>query len=216
MKRRDFLKSTAETALDTFPINPGQTASTLASSAPSQPRSQLIRTTTGIEPYRGPWNEKTAAHLLRRTIFGPTRAEIADAQRRSLDEVLGVLYQDQPLPEPPINPATGQTWVNSAYDSTNDGVYRNYLKAWWLGFMIRQGVSIREKMVLFWHNHFATETADVQDSRYMYVQNALFRQQLGSSQDGETCATLPLLALNLFHRITIRRIRFSPQPTRGR
>jgi len=114
--------------------------------------------------------------LLRRTVFGPTRGEIAEAAARSLDEVLEVLFQDQPQPDPPVNPSTGLTWVNSPYDSTNDGAYRNYLKAWWLGVMISQGVSIRERMVLFWHNHFATETADVQDSRYMYLQNVLFRQ----------------------------------------
>ncbi len=42
--------------------------------------------------------------------------------------------------------------------------------------MTKQGMSIREKMALFWHNHFATEYTDVQDSRFMYRHVDLFRK----------------------------------------
>ena len=30
-------------------------------------------------------------------------------------------------------------------------------------------------MVLFWHNHFATETADINDARYVYKHHKLIR-----------------------------------------
>lgn len=42
--------------------------------------------------------------------------------------------------------------------------------------MLNQAISLREKMTLFWHNHFVSSWASVKDSRYMYRQNALFRQ----------------------------------------
>jgi uncharacterized protein (DUF1800 family) len=42
--------------------------------------------------------------------------------------------------------------------------------------MANQGLSIREKMVLFWHNHFVSEWIDVGEARVMYRQNDLFRR----------------------------------------
>ena len=41
--------------------------------------------------------------------------------------------------------------------------------------MVNQNVSLKEKMTLFWHNHFSTETDTVDDSRYLYKHNALLR-----------------------------------------
>jgi len=42
--------------------------------------------------------------------------------------------------------------------------------------MLKQGVSLREKMTLFWHNHFVSEYDVVSDSRLMYKQNVLLRE----------------------------------------
>ncbi len=134
------------------------------------------RPNIGIEPYTGPWNSKTASHLLRRTLFGNVASEISAAVAMPLDQVLSVLLQDQPAPAPPVDPTTGQTWIGQAFDSTNDSRYQGYLTAWWFGLMMRQGISLREKMVLFWHNHFVSEYSTVPDSRYMYLQNTLFRR----------------------------------------
>ena len=88
---------------------------------------------------------------------------------------MSALLANQQPPPPPIGPS-GVTWLNGVYEPTNDGVYSSYLKAWWVGLMVNQGISLRERMVLFWHNHFPTEYVDVQDSRYLYRQNSLFRQ----------------------------------------
>ncbi|MCX6133399.1 MAG: DUF1800 domain-containing protein [Ignavibacteriales bacterium] len=163
----------------------------------------LIRSQKGIEPIpAAEWNAKTAAHLLRRTMFGPTRAEIQQAASQSMDATINALFAPQPLPDPPVGPAplaAGQTWVTSAFDSTNDGTYSAYLKAWWVGLMIRQGMSIREKMVLFWHNHFPTELDTVTDSRYLYRQLDLFRRNaLGNFKQLTKLVTLdPAMLLYL-------------------
>lgn len=142
---------------------------------------KLIRTTKGIERISSSdWSAKTAAHLLRRTMFGPTRAEIQQATTQGLDNTLSALFSNQPLPDPPIGPSpplqAGQTWVNSPFDSLNDGAFAAWLKAWWIGLMAHEGVSLREKMLLFWHNHFVSEHVTVPDSRFMYKQLSLFRQ----------------------------------------
>ena len=134
------------------------------------------RTNTGTEPYRGPWNARVAAHLLRRTTFAPSRSNVASLAARSLDEAVTMLLQDQPGPTPPINPTTNLTWIDQPFNSTLEGQHIGYLRAWWVGLMLTQGISIREKMVLFWHNHFANEYDTVPDSRYMHRQNSLFRQ----------------------------------------
>jgi hypothetical protein len=77
-----------------------------------------ITTTSGLNPYSGPWTEVQAAHLLRRTLFGPTLAEIAAAAGRSLTQVVNDLLTPLPTPAPPLNVAAadtsvaiGQTWV---------------------------------------------------------------------------------------------------------
>jgi uncharacterized protein (DUF1800 family) len=150
--------------------------STPAPDQSGSPQQAFARTTTGLEPYAGSWDTRAAAHLLRRTTFGPRKSEIAAAaSSHSLAEMIALLLQDQPAPAAPIDPTTGQTWIGRVFDSTLDGRYQGYLKAWWMGLMATRGISILEKMVLFWHNHFVTEYSTVPDSRLMYLQNTLFR-----------------------------------------
>ncbi|MCX6142059.1 MAG: hypothetical protein NTZ35_02460 [Ignavibacteriales bacterium] len=51
------------------------------------------------------WGTKTAAHLLRRTTFGPTRAEIVQAASQTLDATLTSLMAAHPAPDAPIGPS---------------------------------------------------------------------------------------------------------------
>ncbi len=185
MNRRNFFTGAIESlqegvaALDDESFQDPQSPS--KSSLAIQRTRNLVRSTKGLEAVSpADWGTKTAAHLLRRTMFGPTRAEIQQAASQTLDATLTALMATQPAPDPPVGPspplAAGQTWVNLPFDALNDGSYANWLKAWWVGLMARQGMSIQEKMVLFWHNHFVSAYAAVADSRFMYKQLALFRQ----------------------------------------
>lgn len=145
------------------------------------------RTNSGLAPYTGPFTNAELVHLLKRTLFGVKQSDLNAFKNQSLDQVLSVLLSPASLPSPPINtyndnsytdpnvPA-GQTWVSAPYtDGTANGRRYNSFKAWWTGLLINQGRSITEKMVLFWHNHFATETADVGDARYVYKHHLLLR-----------------------------------------
>jgi uncharacterized protein (DUF1800 family) len=44
-----------------------------------------------------------------------------------------------------------------------------------MGCILQQDRSIREKMTLFWHNHFATETVDVSNANLLYKHANLLR-----------------------------------------
>lgn len=137
----------------------------------------------GLEPYTGPWGFEQAAHLLRRALIGVRPEDIATAVGMTMSRTVDKLLETQPNPNPP-SAYTGQTedpqWTtktNKEYKTANaDGTYVTYLLSWWIDLMMKQGFTLREKMVLFWHNHFATGHATVKDARYMYGQNALFRQ----------------------------------------
>ena len=141
-----------------------------------QKAEKTATTTTGLDPYNGPWEYEQAAHLLRRTIYGPTYAQVKDAVINGMENVVAQLLTVQPLPPPPVNydydldpnVAIGETWIDSPYTLTENFIpYRTRsLLGWTMSQMLSQGISIREKMTLFWHNHFVT--ADIDDPKFVY------------------------------------------------
>jgi uncharacterized protein (DUF1800 family) len=147
------------------------------------------RSAAGLEPYSGPWGRDQAVHLLRRTMFGAAKADIdLVAQKNASDAVDVLMAPPQLESSQPLNTDSrdivpvGSTWVNALAKDPNpavtfnpSGIRTNSLKAWWIGLMLQQQPSIREKMVLFWHNHFVTETAVVSDPRFAYRYAALLR-----------------------------------------
>ena len=145
--------------------------------------------TSGIRRYKGDWTPVQAAHLLRRTMFGAPREDVSYFLQKSPKKAVRELLQDdRPLPGPPVNNynddkytdpeiAPGADWtVSLKYDGMNNGRRKNSFKSWWLGLMVGQDRSIREKMVLFWHNHFVTETNTVDNALFCYRYNVLLRQ----------------------------------------
>jgi uncharacterized protein (DUF1800 family) len=136
-------------------------------------------------------------HLLKRSMFGASQEDIQHFHSKKIKKIIKELVnQDETAPLPPVNnyndPDTkkaeenyffddevpeGQTWINATtYNGKNNGRRKNSLKSWWYGLMINQDRTLREKMVLFWHNHFATEANIVDNARYLYQHNALLRR----------------------------------------
>ena len=120
------------------------------------------------------WNADTARHLLARTLFGYGRDNMSKAlSYNSVDAFVDKeLLADTPAPAPP------DSWVTETpvANGTLDGQRYAQLTTWWLDRMLTEGTSMREKMVLFWHNHFVSDRAKVNYPQHMYQQNALFRQ----------------------------------------
>jgi uncharacterized protein (DUF1800 family) len=58
------------------------------------------------------------------------------------------------------------------------------LTAWWLQEMRDSTTPLAERMVLFWHNHFATSMQKVQQAQGMFIQHQLLRRHaLGSFRE---------------------------------
>jgi len=150
------------------------------------------RVLSGILPYSGPWTHTEALHLCRRSLFGAKKADLdllkSMTMSQAVDHLLNVpvsppappvkTYNNSITPTDPDNSVLpGTTWVNTL---TNDGGVqssrRNSFKNWWAGLMINQPTSIREKMVMFWHNHFATETQTIQNGIQCYLNNECIRR----------------------------------------
>lgn len=154
---------------------------------------QTFRTESGISSYTGAWTEQEVIHLLKRTMFGATKADInyfkAKTMSQAVDELLN---PTAPQPAPPLkeyvttttvgavpdtNILQGTTWIN---DINNDGTVQSQRRAsykkWWTGVMINQDRSIREKLIMFWVDHFGNEAGDVGNGNWIYKQHDLIRQ----------------------------------------
>lgn len=121
----------------------------------------------GLEPYipsaDQPWDTYRVAHLLRRTGFGATRAQISEYQSMNPADAVDALIDEAislSLPEPPEwadippPPNTASQAEKDEYYSQNN-VNRLKYRATWIQAMRATG--LREKMALMWSNHFVTQ-----------------------------------------------------------
>ena len=63
-------------------------------------------------------------------------------------------------------------------------------QGWWFRRMLKTEAPLREKMTLFWHDHFATSIQKVKQPALLMLQNELFRHQAFGSFKGLTQAIL--------------------------
>nr|MBA3674968.1 DUF1800 family protein [Chitinophagaceae bacterium] len=174
MDRRDFLTAKKK------PVSPDLTGFKVA------------RTNSGLTPYTGTFGINEIIHLLKRTMFGAVKADVDYFKTKTLSQAVNELLTVPILPPaPPVKNyansvtvgdpdkdiAAGTTWVNT--NTTDGGVDSQRVssyKSWWTGLMINQDRNILEKLVLFWHNHFATETTDIGRAIWSYQNNAILRK----------------------------------------
>ncbi|MFT5165817.1 MAG: hypothetical protein ACI8P3_001047 [Saprospiraceae bacterium] len=132
-----------------------------------------------LTPYTGPWTFDEAAHLLRRTIFGPTKARILQAVSEGLEGSITTLMTPPSPVDPPIyydfedDPLAGigETWTDKVLDGNITGIYfsrEKTLWAWWFMRMNRDQQTIMEKLTLFWHNHFVISEAGHANMQWDY------------------------------------------------
>ncbi|MEM1123742.1 MAG: DUF1800 family protein, partial [Bacteroidota bacterium] len=146
--------------------------------------------TLSLAPFSGAWTNTQAAHLLRRTMFGPKKEEIEQATELGLDATVDLLFVERPMPEPPVNfnfdrdplVEIGESWVGKIYTADENnlrvmirGSRQTSLEAWQMRLLVESEMSIREKMTLFWHNHFVVQKSVVRDPNYLYDYMTLLR-----------------------------------------
>jgi hypothetical protein len=117
-----------------------------------------------------PWNVKWAGHLYRRAAFGASRDELLEALHLGPEGTLDLLLRGRPDAE-----ELHETLMDVGRVAAESDVGGARLRAWWIYCMLHAGHPLREKLTLFWHNHFATSLAKVQSPALMFRQNALLR-----------------------------------------
>ncbi len=65
-----------------------------------------------LNPITGQLGEKRAAHLLRRATWGPTISSIQNFASQTADQALSNLFSESPVPDPPVDLLTGESWVD--------------------------------------------------------------------------------------------------------
>ena len=133
-------------------------------------------------PFSGPWTRSEAAHLLRRTMFGPTHQQITAITNLTMTDAVNQLLTVGSL-NPPLAydagetvVAQGQTWVNSVYPSNPvssqlcEMARVKSLTGWLMQNMNYQALDISQKMFFFWHNHFGVSFSSDARETYTYME----------------------------------------------
>lgn len=169
----------------------GSTSSGLTYNTAPSPTKTGLRTTSGLTPFAGFWGIKEAQHLAKRTLFGASKADIEYFKDLGLDSAVEELLAPTPLPAPPLkdyqeingaapvdaNIAIGQSWVNDLnQEQSLQYPRRQSFQRWWIGLILNQERNLREKMTIFWHNHFATNCNEVGISNFVYKHHSLLRE----------------------------------------
>src|SRR5437868_7105107 len=95
-----------------------------------------------------PWDAKAAGHLWRRAAFGATNAELQATVEAGPDRAIDRLLAGR------ADAAHDALWATMS-QAVRDGNNAAQLPALWLYRMLASPHPLREKMTLFWHNHFA-------------------------------------------------------------
>lgn len=155
-----------------------------------------------IAPYipsvERPWNKQRVLHLYRRMGFGARPDQIETALGQNPADLVEAIIDDAinlPLaPEP-----EWAFWTELDYDNFFEQRQEQYVE-WllrWTEDMLNNG--FREKLALFWSNHFVTRFDDYECTSYMYQYHKVLQQfALGNfkefvSEIGKTPAMLIFL-----------------------
>ncbi|MEO8566611.1 MAG: DUF1800 domain-containing protein [Betaproteobacteria bacterium] len=131
-----------------------------------------------------------ARHLLNRTGFGATQAEIEHYVGMSREEAARALLgtaRTATLTPPPTMVATGPLHYPRRGAGASDEELKMFrqqqvregleLRGWWVGEMLSTPSPLTERMTLFWHNHFVSSQQKVKLAELMYRQNVTLRAQ---------------------------------------
>jgi uncharacterized protein (DUF1800 family) len=118
---------------------------------------------------KAPWDLRTAAHLHRRAGFGARREELERAVSRKPADVVADLVTA-------TEPESYKTQIHSLIKASLAIGNVKRLSAQWVYRMLTTPAQLQEKMTLFWHGHFATSAAKVEDAELMQRQNDLLRE----------------------------------------
>ena len=118
---------------------------------------------------------------MRRAAFGARPDEIAQKVNQGLEATVDELVNYEQVPEDPAVPLVPQTAQGST-DITLINI--DDVATWWLNRMVHTRRPLQERMVHFWHDHYATSFEKVNTPngpKHLYWQNQLERQHATGS-----------------------------------
>ena len=150
------------------------------------------------------WDFEKARHLLSRAGFGGTPQQVSALQAMGLEQAVDHLVDYQKIPEPEFalaiepSPRPRLKFDRRALEGLDSDERRAMLekqrrkarvdrkklerktivamRGWWIQRMIQSPRPLEEKLVLFWHGHFASGIRTVKSTYAMHEQNKLFRE----------------------------------------
>ncbi|MCC5930101.1 MAG: DUF1800 family protein [Cyclobacteriaceae bacterium] len=104
----------------------------------------------------GPLGRKRAAHLLRRTTFGPSGKDIDRYAQLNIQQALDQLFTPTARPLPPLDIATGAAWVNPNTAGANSPEWQliEYTLSWWTDRFMRGEDRIHARLIWYLHTHY--------------------------------------------------------------
>lgn len=186
VNRREFFEDLIATQVKNDPQTNGQDPVYDKYANKELPRG-VHKSTGTLTQYAGQWTDNEIIHLLRRTTFGVRHEDVLALRNKTMGQAVDMILTMPANPTPPLNNYEKviadpnnvpyeQTWVNAPYNNTVNSQRRLSMLSWWVGRMIdQQGPTIAEKMIFFWHNHFATEYPVVAYAQMMYNHHMIFR-----------------------------------------
>jgi uncharacterized protein (DUF1800 family) len=119
------------------------------------------------EPYtpsrEAPWDLRRVGHAYRRAAFGANWTELQAGLDKGPQKLVDELLHGG---------AEGPAFPNSIKRG-NEG---DQLPAWWIKRLLETKHPLREKLTIFWHNHFATSNAKVNNAGQMIDMVELFHK----------------------------------------
>ncbi|CAN5348039.1 hypothetical protein BH11PLA2_BH11PLA2_41280 [soil metagenome] len=124
-----------------------------------------------------PWDAEKIGHLFRRAAFGASHINLLEGLRdgpeKTVDRFLSGDAADADFEKTCEFMASERSLPASAPTRS--------LAAYWLYRLLKSPDPLREKLALFWHNHFATSHTKVENARYMVEQyDTIHKHALGS------------------------------------
>ena len=163
----------------------------------------VINCATGtIDPYvpspEKPWNKIRAMHLYRRMGFGASPEMVENALSQNPSDLIDALV-DEALNLPLSPEPEWSNWTENDYDDFFPQRQEQFV-SWviqWMSDMVNNG--FRDKLTLFWHNHFVTRFEAYVCTSYMYKYHKVLQENaMGNFKDfvkaiGQTPAMLYFL-----------------------
>ena len=151
------------------------------------PELEKVPVQTPLELYLcppcGPWDSRTAAHLMRRAGFSASPEELGRWVEIGFEATLDELLNHGEVDDTVMEEALAELDYPFTRVNQNGQLRANALgmQRWWLYRMVNSERQLLEKMTYFWHDHFATSVGTVRqvgigEQPYMMIQNELLRE----------------------------------------